>query len=281
MESKAQRQGELASWPSRYSPLLDIEYDNGVESTAYALRFLAKADPESPLLDAAAQWLVLNRTGGYWWESTEQTATALFGLVDYLAASKELSADFDADVLVNGASVAKRPFTAADAMSGSSLEVNVAADKLQAGSNNVQVTKQGAGKAYWTVQGRYYSTEKRLYQAGTLNLNITRDYFKLVPGQKEGKVVYQLQPLRGAAQVGDVLAVHLAVNGSPMKYLMIEDPIPAGTEFIRNEDSYMIVDRPNAWEWWYTRREFHDDRAAMFATDFEGRHESFYLLKVG
>ena len=38
--------------------------------------------------------------------------------------------------------------------------------------------------------------------------------------------VYQLQPLKGPAQPGDVLAVHLAVNGSPMKYLLIEDPIP-------------------------------------------------------
>lgn len=113
-----------------------------------------------------------------------------------------------------------------------------------------------------------------------MNLNITRDYFKLVPSQKDGKIVYQLQPLRGAAQVGDVLAVHLAVNGSPMKYLLIEDPIPAGAEFVQNENGYSIVDRPRDWQWWYTRREFHDDRAAMFATEFEGRHESFYLLKV-
>ncbi len=280
VESKAVRQGELASWPSRYSPLLDFEYDNGAESTAYALRFLAKADPKSPLLDAAAQWLVLNRTGGYWWESTEQTAMVLFGLVDYMAASKELNADFDIDVMVNGASVAKKHFTAADATSGAGLDVDVPAEKLQAENNSVQIEKHGTGKAYWGVQGRYFSTEKRLYQAGTLNLNITRDYFKLVQAQKDGKVVYQMQPLRGAAQVGDVLAVHLAVNGSPMKYLLIEDPVPAGTEFVRNEDSYMIVDRPNAWDWWYTRREFHDDRAAIFASEFEGRHESFYLLKV-
>lgn len=280
VESEAVRQGELASWPSRYSPLLDFEYDNGAESTAYALRFLTKADPKSPLLDAAAQWLVLNRTGGYWWESTEQTAMVLFGLVDYMAASKELNADFDVDVMVNGASVAKRHFTATDAISGAGLSVDVPADGLQAENNNVQIVKHGTGKAYWGVQGRYFSTGKQLYQAGTLNLNITRDYFKLIQAQKDGKVVYQLQPLRGAAQVGDVLAVHLAVNGSPMKYLLIEDPVPAGTEFVRNEDSYMIVDRPNAWDWWYTRREFHDDRAAMFATEFEGRHESFYLLKV-
>jgi uncharacterized protein YfaS (alpha-2-macroglobulin family) len=280
VESKAQRQGELASWPSRYSPLLDIEYDNGAESTAYALRFLAKADPTSPLLDAAAQWLVLNRTGGYRWESTEQTAMVLFGLVDYMAASKELSAEFDVDVLVNGASVAKRHFTSVDATSGAEMSIDVPAEKLQAGDNSVQVVKQGTGKAYWSAQGRYFSTEKRLYQAGTLNLNITRDYFKLVAVQKDAKVVYQLQPVRAAVQVGDVLAVHLAVNGSPMKYLLIEDPIPAGTEFVRNEDSYMIVDRPTAWDWWYTRREFHDDRAVMFATEFAGRHESFYLLKV-
>ena len=274
------RQGELASWPSRYSPLLDFEYDNGAESTAYALRFLAKVDPKSPLLDAAAQWLVLNRTGGYWWESTEQTAMVLFGLVDYMAASKELNADFDIDVMVNGASVAKKHFTAADATSGAGLDVEVPAEKLQAENNSVQIEKHGTGKAYWAMQARYFSTEKRLYHAGTMDLNITRDYFKLVPAQKDGKVVYQLQSLRGAVQVGDVLAVHLAVNGSPMKYLLIEDPVPAGTEFIRDEDSYMIVDRPNAWDWWYTRREFHDDRAAMFATEFEGRHESFYLLKV-
>jgi uncharacterized protein YfaS (alpha-2-macroglobulin family) len=156
----------------------------------------------------------------------------------------------------------------------------VTAEKLQPANNTVQIVKQGTGKAYWSLQGRYFSTEKRLYQAGTVNLNITRDYFKLVPAQKDGKVVYQLQPLRGAAQVGDVLAVHLAVNGSPMKYLLIEDPIPAGTEFVLNEDSYKIVDRPSGWDWWYTRREFHDDRVAMFATEFEGRHESFYLLKV-
>jgi uncharacterized protein YfaS (alpha-2-macroglobulin family) len=243
------------------------------------MRFLTKADPKSPLLDAAAQWLVLNRTSGYWWDSTEQTAMVLFGLVDYIAESKELNADFDVDVLVNGASVAKRHFSAADAMTSADMEVDLPAENLQ-GNSNVQIVKHGQGKAYWAVQGKYFSTEKKLYQAGMMNLNLTRDYFKLVAAQKDGKVVYQLQPLRGAVQVGDVLAVHLAVNGSPVKYLLIEDPIPAGTEFLTNEDSYNIVDRPRNWDWWYTRREFHDDRAAMFATEFEGRHESFYLLKV-
>ena len=76
----------------------------------------------------------------------------LFGLVDYMAASKELNADFDVDVLVNGASVAKRHFTAADATGGADLGVDVPAEKLQAVNNSVEIVKHGTGKAYWGVQ---------------------------------------------------------------------------------------------------------------------------------
>jgi alpha-2-macroglobulin len=280
LEAKAQRAGSLVSWPSSYNPLLDLNDDNSAESTAFALRFLTHADAKSPLLEPAAQWLVLNRNGGYWWNSTEQTAMVLFGLVDYLAASQELNADFDVDVRVNGNSIGKRHFTAADAASGADLSIDVAAGQLQPGSNALQVTKHGSGRAYWSVQGKYYSTEQKLYQHGTLSLNLTRDYFKLTPTTKDGQILYRLDPLQGPVVPGDTLAVHLAVNGSPTKYLLIEDPIPAGTEFVQQEDSYKILDQPAAWQYWYTRRDFYDDRAAIFASESTGRHESFYLLKV-
>jgi uncharacterized protein YfaS (alpha-2-macroglobulin family) len=280
LEAKAQRVGTLVSWPSKYNPLLDLSDDNTAESTAFALRFLIHADAKSPLLEPAAQWLVLNRNGGYWWNSTEQTAMVLFGLVDYLSASQELNADFDVDVLLNGSSIGKRHFIAADAASGADLSIDVAANQLQPGSNVVQVRKHGSGRAYWTVQGKYYSTEQKLYQQGTLSLNLTRDYFKLTPTTKDGQILYRLDPLQGPVQPGDTLAVHLAVNGSPAKYLLIEDPIPAGTEFVQQEDSYKILDQPPAWQYWYTRRDFYDDRAAIFASESSGRHESFYLLKV-
>ena len=204
----------------------------------------------------------------------------LFGLVDYLAASQELNADFDVDVLLNGSSIGKRHFTAADAASGVDFPVDVAAGQLHPGSNQVQITKHGSGRAYWSVQGKYYSTEQKLYQQGTLSLNITRDYFKLTPITKDGQIVYRLDPLKGAVALGDTLAVHLAVNGSPTKYLFIEDPIPAGTEFVQHGDSYNILDQPATWQYWYTRSEFFDDHAAFFATESSGRHESFYLLKV-
>ena len=69
----------------------------------------------------------------------------LFGLVDYLAASQELNANFDVDVLLNGSSIGKRHFTAADAASGVDFPVDVAAGQLHPGSNQVQITKPAAG----------------------------------------------------------------------------------------------------------------------------------------
>jgi hypothetical protein len=280
LESKASQEGELASWPSTYNPVLDLEYDDSAQSTAFAMRFLAHADAQSPLLPKAAEWLMLNRDNGYWWDSTEQTAMVIFGLVDYLAGSQELNADFDADIRVNGASVGHRHFAPADALAGSTFDMTVPAATM-ASHNTIEIAHTGNGRAYWTVEGTYFSTEQKLYQQGNLSLNVTRDYFRLTPRKdKNGNVVYNLDPLKGTAQIGDVLAVHIAISGSPAKYLFIEDPIPAGTEFLQNEDSYNIVARPTDWTWWYTRREFRDDRAVIFATDFNGKQESFYLLKV-
>ena len=172
------------------------------------------------------------------------------------------------------------PFHRGRCSLGSRPHARCDARPAASGSNAVVVTKQGTGRAYWTVQGKYYSTEQKFYQQGTLSLNLTRDYFKLVPTTKDGQIVYRLDPLKGPVVPGDTLAVHLAVNGSPAKYLLIEDPIPAGTEFVQHEDSYNLLEQPGAWQYWYTRREFFDDRAAIFATEFSGRHESFYLLKV-
>jgi uncharacterized protein YfaS (alpha-2-macroglobulin family) len=281
LEKKAQQEDGQASWGGgERNDLLDVDYDASVETTAFALKFLTSADPQSPLLPMAAQWLMAHRDDGYWWSSTEQTAFAIFGLTDYLVASKELSSELDAEVFLNGVSIGKQHFSVADAASGATLKVTLPASQLQQ-QNSVRIVVQGGGRAYYSAVGTYYSTDKHDYQQGSMSLYIARDYFKLVQAKAaNGSIVYSLQPLQGSVEQGDVLAVHLAVGGTKERYLMIEDPIPAGTEFMNDEEGYNIANRPNEWDWWYMRREFHDDRATIFAEDFEKRHESFYLLKV-
>lgn len=279
LEKKAKVEGQLASWPSTYNPLLDFAYDDSPESTAFAVRFLVHADPASSLLPEAAQWLMLNRNGGWWWDSTEQTAMVLYGLADYLAASQELNADFDAVIQVNGAVVGRQHFTRDDAIAGRTLDVTLPAGKLQA-QDTVDVLRSGTGVAYWTAQAGWYSTNKHDYQQGTISLNVTRDYYRLVPERENGSIVYRLDPLHGPVQTGDTLAVHIAVSGSQARYLFLEDPIPAGTEFVQHEDSYPITDIAPSWFDWFTRSEDRDDRRVIFADDFPGHEDSYYLLKV-
>jgi len=95
-----------------------------------------------------------------------------------------------------------------------------------------------------------------------------------------GKITYNLQPLSGELQVGDVLAVRVTVGGNEWRYLLVEDPIPSGAEFIERDDLYEFRQKPAWWEYWWTRREFHDDRAAFFQTYFTRNHEYVYLLKI-
>ena len=74
-----------------------------------------------------------------------------------------------------------------------------------------------------------------------------RQYYKLTPQQKDGRVVYHLDALNGPVQVGDTLAVRITVGGNEWRYLMIEDPIPSGTESIARDDLYELDEQPNWW----------------------------------
>ena len=128
---------------------------------------------------------------------------------------------------------------------------------------------------------RRFKSSLMVLESGTVSLNLLRDYFRLAPTRDGDKIVYDMTPLNGPAAAGDILAVRLTVTGSEWKYMMIEDPIPAGTEFIPQDNSYQLREKPPWWTYFFSRREFHDDRMAIFQTWFpQGQQQYFYLLKV-
>jgi alpha-2-macroglobulin len=269
-----------AHWELNRDPMLDFYTDASPEATAFAAKFLSKVRPESQLLPKASYWLVTHRNEGYWWDSTKQTAFVIYGLVDFLKLSGELKPNYSVDVLVNDKPVVTRKFTDADALSPNAVTLKLAAGQLGA-ANKVVIRKHGPGRLYWSLRGEYYSPEKKLFNSGNFNLTLAREYFKLSPVRERERIVYKLDRLNGPVQVGDTLAVRLTVTGSEWKYMMVEDPIPAGTEFITRDNLYEIKEKPPWWEFYWTRREFHDDRAAFFETYFpQGAKEYFYLLKV-
>ena len=286
-ELAAQLEGQVkaneneAFWQVDRDTLMDFYGDASPETTAYAMKLLAKTRPKSPLLPKAAVWLVNHRNEGYYWYSTKQTAMVIYGLTDYLKMSGELRPNFQVAVWLNGRQVLSRRFTAEDALAITAPVVRFLPEDLAATGNKVRITKTGQGRLYWSARAEYYSTEEKLERKGTVSLNLLREYFKLVPVREGERIVHRLEPLQGALHSGDVLVARLTVSGSNWRYLMVEDPIPAGTEFIERDDLYQIKDKPSWWYFWYTRREFHDDHAAIFQTYFgKGQMQYLYLLKV-
>jgi uncharacterized protein YfaS (alpha-2-macroglobulin family) len=282
LEESARVQGPYAWWKSERQEMLDFSADNSFETTAYAVKALANLHPQSELLPKAARWLIDHRSDGYYWTSTEQTATAVYGLIDYLKISGELKPNYTVSVFLNGKKLAERQVTEKDVANPLPFVVTANASEVHAGTNEIRVMKKGPGVLYWSAFASYFTREPKPAPAGSIKLNVVREYFKLAPERVQNRIVYADTPLEGTVQSGDVLVVWLTVNATEeQSYLEIEDPIPAGFEFIEQENLYELKAKPAWWEFYCTRREFHDDRAALFSTRFERGQERFhYLLKA-
>jgi|HubBroStandDraft_6_1064221.scaffolds.fasta_scaffold00933_13 uncharacterized protein YfaS (alpha-2-macroglobulin family) len=277
----AKRDDAQAWWPTDTNNLMDYYGDTTPQATAFALKLLDRVDPQNSLLPKAALYLVSHRSEGYYWESTQQTAMVIYGLTDYLQRTRELKPNFSVDVQVNGKTVATRKFTAADATAPAAT-IALAESQLAQGANQVRLVKSGEGRLYWSVRGEYYSSQPNVVNTGSFQLSTVREYYKLTPQQTGDRLIYHLDKLSGPVQVGDTLAVRITVGGSDWKYLMIEDPIPSGTESIARDDLYQLDQQPPWWSnHWSSYRELRDDRATFFNYYFRrGQSEYTYLLKV-
>ncbi|MEN6604884.1 MAG: alpha-2-macroglobulin, partial [Bryobacteraceae bacterium] len=280
LESSAKVDEQEASWPVDRDNLMEFHGDVTPEATAYAVKLLSRTRPSSPLLTKAAFWLVAHRSEGYYWCSTKQTAMVIYGLTDYLKASGELKPGMDVTVSVNGKHVFAKHFGETDALALAAPTVRLAAAQL-AGANEIRITRSGTGRLYWSARAEYFSTAQKLARAGSVGLNLTREYFRLSEERDGGRLVYRFSNFDGALKPGDALAVRLTVSGGNWRYLLTEDPIPAGLEFIERDDLIEIKDKPPWWNWWFNRREFHDNRAVIFQTYFDrGQTQYVYLLKA-
>jgi hypothetical protein len=279
LEQSAKQDDLQAWWPATRDPMLDFSGDITPEATAYVVKFLSHERTNSPLLAKAAVWLMNHRSEGYWWSSTKQTAMVIYGLTDYLKSTNELNPNLTATVYVNDQPVLTRKFDSAAA--GSDATLTIDESKLNPAANQIRVTGNGKGRVYYSARAEYFTNEEKIQATGSGSLSIQRDYFRLTPSKGGAKVVWDLSPLNGPVSSGDTIAVRLTVSGSSWKYLLIEDPIPAGTEFIERDNLYELRNKPPWWQYWFTRREMHDDRMAIFQTNFWKNEEThFYLLKV-
>ncbi|HEX5632400.1 MAG TPA: hypothetical protein VFX50_04195, partial [Gemmatimonadales bacterium] len=148
------------------------------------------------------------------------------------------------------------------------------------GDNTVTLARRGGGALYWTATARYFDVRTPIERTGGRRLAIAREYFSLASRTVRNRIVYRETPFAGTAAPGDVLLVKLTVAGAEdWRYLLVEDPLPAGVETIADDSLYPLErrrERP-----WGARQEFRDDRAVFFQDGLPGgRREFWYLVKV-
>lgn len=227
--------------------------NNDVETTSYVLMALAQTKPDSELVHGAVKWLVHHREGRRW-SSTKDTATAIFALAEYLKVSKELSPDYRAKIYLNDVLVKEIKVTSAyDEIGGISLHPEI-------GRNRVKIVKEGTGNLYYSIYLRYYSYEEDI-QAGGKGISITRKY--------------------DAAEIesGNLINVTLEIRADDSyEYVVIEDPIPSGTEVVE-EEIYPYYRYEYRHYGYTSRREVRDEKIVFFSTYLPAQFEIKYQLR--
>lgn len=256
----------------------DVYLDS--EATALSLKALAQIDPGNALLPKAARWLVKNRSNGYYWLSTKETAFAIYGLTDYLKVSKELSPDYSFEIYLNGTQVATQHVGASDASNAQALVITKKAGEVNT-SNQIRIVKHGRGALYVSTALEYFTADENVPAQGSQNLKITREYLRLhVTENENGKSSWKVEPLTGELRSGDLIVVRLHLTGARAQYVMIEDPIPAGAEQVASVSGIYLNYTTGSWSDWYSNREFRDNRTVIFENYFDGDATFQYAMRV-
>ncbi|CAN5816298.1 hypothetical protein BH18ACI4_BH18ACI4_03790 [soil metagenome] len=278
IERSASDDGVSVHWQSRRKEMLDFVEQNDTEATALSLKALARIKPESRLLPRAARWLVSQRPNSYYWNSTKDTAFAIFGLIDYLKVSRELSPNYDLEVYLNGETVLAE--LVSSSASSQTFVVSRKAHEISSG-NRVHVVKRGPGTLYFSASIEYYTGDEEVAARGSSDLNLTREYLRLRVIEDGYKLKWALEPLTGEIHSGDLLVARLRINGAKARHLMIEDPIPAGAEQLESVGNLNLDHTSgNGWTDWYSSREFRDQRTVFFLDYFDGDATFQYAMRV-
>jgi hypothetical protein len=249
--ARATQQPGLVYWPH------GSWEGESIEATALALQAAMAVDPDDARVPEIVRWLMLQRTGEYWY-STRQTAEVVYAMAEYLKHSNELAPDFSCVVKVNGKNAGSFQFGRASIFDVDKV-IRVPSNLLYKGRNEIEIHKSGQGNLYFSLEmSQYLESKKKIPpMASGSEMFVERRYHRSSRVERGGS--------KPGAQIsrcdaGDVVLVRLRVHSNaPIKYVMLEDYIPAGFEIIDKGD----VDY---WEWdyWYGGRDIRDEKIAFF-----------------
>jgi uncharacterized protein YfaS (alpha-2-macroglobulin family) len=220
------------------------------EVTAAVMKALVAHDPDDSLIPEVLAYFAANKRGDRW-NSTKDTAMILYAITELLAkrAGKWGRGESSLAYAVNGGSPARVEFT-----DGLVREVRIPGAQLQ--TRNVIAFPSASPGVMVRAVLRYRRAGRDLAPAAH-GLAVSRTLHLL---DASGKVVRRLaagdRVPRGAYIESIVTVSHAA--GQPMRYLLVEDPKPAGAETLPEDDRRF----PTATRTW-SLREDREQRLAF------------------
>jgi alpha-2-macroglobulin len=242
--------------------------DNEIQITAVALEAIVRMEPQSPLIPRISNWLLAQRRGPQW-ISTQDTASVIQAA---LALPKPAATDIAVSVTLNDGQAIEETVSS----TAGTLTLDIPSGDLQAGINKLTVTSDT--NITYSLDAQFTREPDELKADSSKGIKVTRKYEKLsaVWDAENKRYSYQRESLSKAGKlqpvtVGDLVLVTLTVNSKdPARYVMISDPLPAGLKAL-DERSLTIAGLQDAtdgfeeWRFWYSGREFRDDRVDLYA----------------
>ena len=274
-----------AHWESAEQDFANLDSD--IRGTAMVVAALARLQPDSPLLPPAVRWLMVARDAETW-ATLHQTAWSVSALSDWMAVSGELEPDYAYELLVNLQSRAAGSFTANNVTD--SEIVRVPLNELVSDETNFFDFQRGAG------DGRLYYT-LRLDSAIAVDaldpisrgFTVERRYFDAACDP----AAETCEPIDSIGAGGQVRVELTIVVPNDRVYVLVEDPIPAGTDAI---DPNLLTSQSGRaggivpaegdfargfWGWWYFDHIQYRDEKVVFLSQFlpAGTYQYTYYLQ--
>jgi uncharacterized protein YfaS (alpha-2-macroglobulin family) len=261
-----------------------FNWNTDTRTTAIVLKALIQIQPNSPLIPNVVRWLMSARRADAW-ETSQETAWAVMALTDWMQVTGELKPNFTFGVSVNDKPLASDQ-TASPATVRETVDLQVAVKDLLADRvNKLKINRSGGdGNLYYTANLTAYLPVPEI-KPESRGLTITRTYSLIT--DKERKPITQ-------AKVGEDIRVTLTmILPNDLNFVVINDPIPAGTEAVNpglatsgvvGQPPSLILDDPLGrgfgW-WWFSRTELRDDRTVLSATFLpRGTYQYTYTIRA-
>ncbi len=256
--------------------------------TAVVINTLAQMEPNNPNLPPAVRWLMNGRTAVIW-PSMLATSWSIAALNEWMAATGELQANYEYNLLLNLQDVTAGQFTQENLGESERVELPLRGLLLDE-VNYVEVDRgAGEGNLYYTM---YLNSGIDADEIGAINrgFDVQRVYYAADcdPELAECTPITEIEAGQKVRVVLSIIVPNDRLN------VIIEDPLPAGataidpslntTASLDDGDGVAPLGKgvgtDGYWGWWYFERVEYRDEKVRFLAQFlpAGTYQYTYFM---